>query len=157
MQVNATPQNYKKLLSIYIKYSDVLYPNTIIEEQDKIKKIQKLFEPIQTDNKEFLKDVEWACRDGLISEHALQRFKERYDIELDDDFYDIALKGIKQTSINKKGHVVNNSNRGIYRCIYKNVIVEYVLSKQKNGIVICTFNTPPKTISDICYSYKKEK
>lgn len=93
----------------------------------------------------------------MISTHAKERFKERYpNLELPTvDF--LINNGIKQVSINKKGHIVNNVNRGIYRAIYKNTIIEFVLSKHKNeNMVICTFNSPPKNITDICYSYRKE-
>ena len=96
-----------------------------------------------------------------ISLHALERFKERYpNIYLDEDFYNIAItKGIKQTAINRKGHIVKNEGKGIYRCIYKDIIIEYVLSypKNNNPPVICTFNCPPKNMDDVCYSYKVEK
>ena len=97
-------------------------------------------------------------RMNYISEHAKQRFKERYNFELPENFIDFCLtNGIKQYSINKKGHIVNNINRSIYRVIYNDKIIEYVLSKQRNGDnVICTFNTPPLNIDDICYSYRKE-
>ena len=83
-----------------------------------------------------------------ICQHALERFKERYpNISLDEDFYEIALNG----------HIVKSPNKGIYRCIYKNNIIEYVLAYQKDNKfpIICTFNCPPKNIDDICYSYSK--
>ena len=94
---------------------------------------------------------------NYVSEHAKQRFKERYTIDLPPVEY-LLNNGIRQISINRKGHIVNNPNKSIYRCIYNNSIIEYVLSKQRNGDkVICTFNTPPLNIDDICYSYRKEK
>lgn len=93
----------------------------------------------------------------IISEHAKERFKERYpnlDIPNVDFFIEVP---IKQNAINRKGHIVKNENRGIYRKLYKNVIIEYVMSKHNKGdIVICTFNKPPKNITDICYSYGQE-
>ena len=49
---------------------------------------------------------------NYISNHAKERFKERYNCELPSLDY-LILNGIKQTSINRKGHVVNNTNRGI--------------------------------------------
>jgi len=88
-----------------------------------------------------------------ISEHAIKRFKERYNCEMPDVDY-LIQNGIKQQSINRKGHIVDNKGKGIYRTIYQNQIIEYVLSKHRNGdYVICTFNTPPKNINDICFSY----
>lgn len=92
-----------------------------------------------------------------ISQHAFERGKERYNFEFDNSFIDYALKnGIKQEAINRKGHIVKNENRGIYRCVYKDMIVEYVLSFHNNGdICICTFNKPPKNMDDICYSYAR--
>lgn len=96
---------------------------------------------------------------NYISEHAKQRFKERYNFEMPENFIDYCLtNGIRQYSINKKGYIVNNKNKSIYRVIYDNKIIEYVLSIQRNGDnVICTFNTPPLNIDDICYSYRKGK
>lgn len=94
---------------------------------------------------------------NYISEHAKNRFKERYNIDLPTIDY-LLINGIKQQSINRKGHIVNNKNRGIYRTTYNNQIIEYVLSKQKNDdIVICTFNTPPKNMNDKCLSYKESE
>ena len=92
-----------------------------------------------------------------ISTHAKERFKERYPgLEL--PTVDVLLENaIKQTSINRKGHIVKNENRGIYRKEYKNTIIEYVMSEHKSGeFVICTFNNPPQNITDICYSFRKE-
>lgn len=93
---------------------------------------------------------------NYISEHAKKRFKERYDFELPNNFVDyLIVNGIKQNVINKNGQVMNNKNRGIYRAIFGNHLIEYVLTNQRNGDnVISTFNTPPKTMNDTCYSYK---
>lgn len=93
----------------------------------------------------------------IISTHAKERFKERYHgLELPTvDF--LTENAIKQTSINRKGHIVKNENKCIYRKEYKNTIIEYVMSVRKSGeFVICTFNHAPENITDICYSYRKE-
>lgn len=92
---------------------------------------------------------------NYISEHAEQRFKERYDFSIPENFIDYCLvNGIKQEYYNKTGKKVENKNRGIYRVVYNNKIVEYVLSKHRNGDnVICTFNTPPNSLTSPCYSY----
>lgn len=92
-----------------------------------------------------------------ISEHARNRFKERYTIDLPPVEY-LLNNGIRQISINRKGHIVNNPNKSIYRCIYNNSIIEYVLSKQRNGDnVVCTFNTPPLSMDAKCLSYKESE
>lgn len=93
----------------------------------------------------------------IISTHAKERFKERYpSLELPTvDF--LTENAIKQTSINRKGHIVKNENKCIFRKEYKNTIIEYVMSARKSGeFVICTFNNPPQNITDICYAYRKE-
>ena len=90
-----------------------------------------------------------------ITEHAKKRFNERYNVDLPPIEY-LLNNGIRQNVIDKKGCIVNNANRGIYRCIYNNQIFEYVLSKHKNGDrAICTFNCPPKKLDEICFSYKE--
>ena len=96
---------------------------------------------------------------NYISEHAKKRFKERYDFDIPEKFVDYCLNnGIKQKAINRKGHVVNNENKGIYRVVFANKIIEYVLCKQKNGDnVIATFNNPPAHMYDVCYSYRGEE
>lgn len=96
---------------------------------------------------------------NIISEHAKQRFKERYGFDIPTNFIDFLInKGIKQKPITKNGEIYNNPNRGIYRVIYNNQIIEYVMTNQRNGnIVVSTFNTPPKNIDDICYSCRKEQ
>lgn len=91
-----------------------------------------------------------------VSEHAKERFKQRYpDIELPN--IDCLVKnGVKQNAINRKGHIVKNENKGIYRAVYNDTIIEFVKAKQKNGKeVICTFNNPPENIEEVCYSYKR--
>ena len=93
---------------------------------------------------------------NYISTHAKRRFKERYNINIPSIEYLMEV-GIKQDAINKNGKIVNNKNRGIYRTVYDNKIIEYVMSIHKNGdICVCTFNEPPKNLSDVCYTYKKE-
>lgn len=94
---------------------------------------------------------------NYISEHARERFNERYNVDLPPIEY-LLNNGTKQVVINRKGHIVNNKNRGIYRCVYNNQILEYVLSKQRNGDnVICTFNTPPLSMDAKCLSYKESE
>jgi len=158
MKVIVTKQNYHKLISVYNKFADILYPVENIESTDKLEKIKRLYEPINTDNEEFLSHVKWAESDTVVSAHAKQRFEERYNIPWDDNFLNYVDKAIKQTSINRKGHIVKNDNRCIYRVIYKNKIVEFVKATYKDGSYsICTFNSPPENINDICYSYRREK
>ena len=93
----------------------------------------------------------------IISTHAKERFKERYpNLELPTVEF-LTENAIKQTSINRKGHIVKNENKCIYRKQYKNTIIEYVMSVHKSGeVVICTFNSAPQNITDICYSYRRE-
>lgn len=94
---------------------------------------------------------------NYISEHARKRFSERYNVDLPPIEY-LLNNRTKQVVINRKGHIANNKNRGIYRCVYNNQILEYVLSKQRNGDnVICTFNTPPLSMDAKCLSYKESE
>lgn len=93
---------------------------------------------------------------NYISSHAKMQAQLRYGKQFPDDFIDFVLQnGIRQTVINRKGHLVKNKNRGIYRCVYEGQIVECVISKHRNGdIVLVTFNTPPDSIDEVCYSYR---
>lgn len=92
---------------------------------------------------------------NYISEHAIKRFKERYNMELPHVNY-FVVNGHKQIAYNKNGKVINNENRGIYRTVLNGQVVEYVMSFHKNGdIVICTFNVPPENLEDPCYSYRR--
>lgn len=95
-----------------------------------------------------------------VSVHAKERFVNRYpNLKLSDNFVDYIINNsLEQTAINRKGHLVRNKNRGIFRSIYNGQNIEFVLSKQKNGkYVIVTFNTPPRNIYDVCWSYNKEE
>lgn len=158
MKVVVTERNRHKLLSVYNKYADILYPCERLQDTDKLNLITKLYATINIQDETFLKEVEWAQDDTIISQHAKDRFKERYDFELEDDFLNYVDKAIKQTSINRKGHIVKNDNRCIYRVIYKNRIVEFVKATYKDGSYsICTFNNPPENINDVCYSYRRER
>ena len=93
-----------------------------------------------------------------VSEHAKERFKQRYsDIELPDVDY-LVKNGVKQNAINRKGHIVKNENKGIYRTVYNDTIIEFVKAKRKDGKeIIYTFNCPPKSFDEVCYSYRKEE
>lgn len=94
--------------------------------------------------------------DNYISSHALERFKQRYQGEMPSIEY-LLETGIKQVAYNLKGHIVVNPNKGIYRCTYEGQIIEYVVAKQQSGTkVVCTFNNPPKTMNDKCYSYNRK-
>ena len=92
-----------------------------------------------------------------VSEHAKERFKQRYsDIELPNINY-LVKNGVKQNAINRKGHIVKNENKGIYRTVYNNIVIEFVKAKRKDGKeIICTFNCPPKSFDEVCFSYRKE-
>ena len=91
-----------------------------------------------------------------VSEHAKERFKQRYsDIELPNIDY-LVKNGVKQNAINRKGHIVKNENKGIYRTVYNDIVIEFVKAKRKDGKeIICTFNCPPKSFDEVCFSYRK--
>lgn len=92
-----------------------------------------------------------------ISEHAKERFKQRYNIEMPSIEY-LFKHGIKQVAYNRKGHIIKTPNKGIYRCTYKERVLEYVVVEQSLGSkVVCTFNSPPENIDDKCFSYNREE
>ena len=94
-----------------------------------------------------------------VSEHAKERFKQRYpNIEFPNIDY-LVKKGVKQNAINRKGHIVKNENKGIYRAVYNNTIIEFVKVKRRNDgkEIICTFNCPPKNFDEVCFSYRKDE
>lgn len=164
------------------KYINKIYPNCNIELQDNwivdgYYKFLPLSQLGKDRNGKPLKGFDWIIpyenqiqlmesnnqSTNTVKIHALQRAKERYNLDLTNEDLQSIIKDCLAGKCNKLlvknkfgqiKHTVKPNKEGCYRINYKGNIIDFVLGKQNKQYRIATLLPKPKDTQSLCIDSK---